>query len=42
VADRRREVQDAMAPGRGDAARVRDGVEVTGYGASATWKRGRS
>ena len=45
AADRRREVravQDAMATGRGDAARVREELEVTGYGASATWKRGRS
>ena len=45
VADRRREVravQDAMATGRGDAARVREELEVTGYGSSATWKRGRS
>jgi hypothetical protein len=44
VADRRREVravQDTMATGRGDAARVREELEVTGYGASATWKRGR-
>src|SRR5215210_3391003 len=43
--DRRREVravQDAMATGRGDAARVREELEVTGYGASATWKRGRA
>jgi hypothetical protein len=42
--DRRREsrVQDAMAAGRGDAARVREEFEVTGYGASATWKGGRS
>ena len=45
AADRRRDmsaVQDAMATGRGDAARVREELEVTGYGASATWKRGRS
>jgi hypothetical protein len=38
VADRRREVravQNAMATGRGDAARVREELEVTGYGASA-------
>ena len=26
---------------RGDAARVREELEVTGYGCSATWKRGR-
>ena len=42
--DRRRElrdVQDDMARGRGDAARVLEGVETTGYGSSATWKRGR-
>ena len=37
-----RAVQDAMATGRGDAARVREELEVTGYGASATWKGGRS
>ncbi len=45
VADRRREiraVQDDMARGRGDAARVIEGVETTGYGSSATWKGGRS
>jgi len=45
AADRRRDVravQDAMATGRGDAARVREELEVTGYGASATWKGGRS
>ena len=44
AADRRREiraVQDAMATGRGDAARVREELEVTGYGSSATWERGR-
>ena len=44
AADRRRDVravQDAMATGRDDAARIREEVEVTGYGASATWKRGR-
>jgi hypothetical protein len=43
-ADRRREVraiQDALATGCGDAARVREQIEVTGYGASATWKRGQ-
>jgi hypothetical protein len=41
VADRRREiraVQDDMARGRGDSARIRDGVETTGYGSTATWK----
>jgi hypothetical protein len=40
-ADRRREiraVQDDMARGRGDAAQVREDIEVTGYGSSATWK----
>jgi Protein of unknown function (DUF3072) len=45
AADRRREVravQDDLATGRGDAARLREELEVTGYGASATWKRGRS
>ena len=44
AADRRREiraVQDDMARGRGDAARVIEGVETTGYGSSATWTRGR-
>jgi hypothetical protein len=44
VADRRREtraVQDDMARGRGDAARVLEGVETTGYGSSATWTGGR-
>lgn len=42
-ADRRREiraVQDDMAR-RGDAARVIEGVETTGYGSSATWKGGQ-
>jgi hypothetical protein len=42
--DRRREiraVQDDMARRRGDAAQVIEGVETTGYGSSATWKRGR-
>ncbi len=37
VADRRREiraVQDDMARARGDSARVLEGVETTGYGAS--------
>ena len=28
-----------MARGRGDAARVIEGLETTGYGSSATWKR---
>jgi hypothetical protein len=45
VADRRREiraVQDDMASGQGDDARVVEGLETTGYGSSATWKRGRS
>jgi hypothetical protein len=39
-ADRRREiraVQDDLARGAGDAARVRE-EEVTGYGSTATWK----
>lgn len=39
-ADREREiraVQDDMARGRGDAARVLADIEVTGYGSSATW-----
>jgi hypothetical protein len=44
AADRRREiraVQDDMARGRGDDARVIDGLETTGYGSNARWKRGR-
>jgi hypothetical protein len=44
AADRRREIraiQNDMARGRGDAARVVEGIETTGYGSSATWKRGR-
>jgi hypothetical protein len=43
AAERRREiraVQADLARGRGDAARVREG-EITGYGSTATWKRGR-
>src|SRR3954466_14234141 len=43
VEDRRREiraVQDDMARGRGDAARVVEGVQTTGYGSSATWTGG--
>lgn len=43
-ADHRREVravQDDMATGRGDAARVREDAEVTGYGSTATWKQVR-
>ncbi len=45
VADRRREIraiQGDMARGRGDSARVIEGVETTGYGSSATWKEVRS
>ena len=45
VADRRREiraVQADMAQGRGDSAKVLEGVETTGYGSSATWKGGPS
>ena len=37
--DRRRElreIQDDLATGRGDAARVREN-EVSGYGSTATW-----
>ena len=44
AADRRREiraVQDDLARGRGDDARVIESVEKTGYGSSATWKRAR-
>jgi hypothetical protein len=43
-ADRRREtraVRDDLARGAGDAARVREELEVTGYGSHATWKGGR-
>ncbi len=39
TADRRREhrdIQDDLATGRGDAARVRDD-ELSGYGTTATW-----
>ena len=42
--DRRREiraVQDDLASGRGDGAHVRES-EITGYGSSASWTRGRS
>jgi hypothetical protein len=45
LADRRREiraVQDDMALRRGDDVRVIEGLETTGYGSSATWKRGWS
>jgi hypothetical protein len=45
VADRRREiraVQDDMARGHGDSARIVQGVETSGYGSNATWKGGRS
>ena len=45
AADRRREVravQDDMARGRGDDARVVEGLETTGYGSSATWTGGGS
>ena len=40
VADRRREiraVQDDMARRRGDAARVIEGLETTGYGSNCRW-----
>lgn len=40
-ADRRREiraVQDDMAGGRGDDSRVREDIETTGWGSTATWK----
>jgi hypothetical protein len=30
-----------MTEKRGDAARVREGVETSGYGSSATWKQGQ-
>ncbi len=45
VADRRREIraiQGDMARGRGDSAKVIEGVETTGYGSSATWTGGPS
>ena len=45
IADRRREiraVQADMAQGRGDSAKVLEGLETTGYGSSATWTRGPS
>jgi hypothetical protein len=45
AADRRREiraVQDDMACRRGDAAQVREDIELDGYGSSATWKQVRS
>jgi hypothetical protein len=45
AADRRREiraVQDDMVRHRGDAARVIEGLETTGYGSSATWRGGSS
>jgi hypothetical protein len=44
ISDRRREiraVQDELATGRGDSARVHD-RELTGYGSTATWKEVRS
>jgi len=44
-ADRRREiraVQDDMARNRGDEARVREQIETTGHGSTATWKEVRS
>src|SRR4051795_8774582 len=44
LVDRRRElraVQADMAAGRGDDARVREELQVIGYGAGATWKRAR-
>ena len=44
-ADRRREiraVQYDLARNRGDNAKILEGVETTGYGSSATWKRGAS
>jgi hypothetical protein len=40
IAERRREiraVQDDLATGRGDAARVREQLEVTGYGSNCRW-----
>jgi len=45
AADRRSEiraVQDDMARHRGDDARAIEGLDTTGYGSSATWKRGQS
>ncbi len=40
VADRRRElraVQDDLARGRGDDARILEGLETTGYGSNCRW-----
>jgi hypothetical protein len=40
VADRRRElraVQEDMARGRGDDARIVEGLETTGYGSNCQW-----
>ena len=40
VADRRREiraVQDDLAQGRGDSAKVLEGIETTGYGSNCQW-----
>jgi len=40
VADRRREIralQDDMARGHGDSARIIEGVETTGYGSNCRW-----
>jgi hypothetical protein len=40
IADRRRElraVQDDMARGRGDEARILEGLETTGYGSNCQW-----
>src|SRR3954471_16742443 len=36
-----RAVRDDMAQGRGDSAKVLEGIETTGYGSSATWTGGR-
>jgi hypothetical protein len=45
AADRRRElraIRDDLASGAGDAARIREGLEIVGYGSNATWKGRRS
>jgi hypothetical protein len=45
VADRRREIralQDDLARKCGDAARVREELEVSGYGSTATWNGGHA
>ena len=38
----KRRAPDDMARSRGDSVRVIEGLETTGYGSSATWRRGAS